>query len=687
MKTKNVLPVLILGQSFLINGQAMAQEQQQAATENKQAEAPKEKVEKQSKLKALLESAHLDIKTGVKLIDSKDVKLSVGVGYESEATIGGSYLGVDTFLVAGGYLPDNGLGVSIGREVTFIEKFNTRNESIHRELKGFTPKAIKERIPLTAEQALAMHEFQFVGFRAPLTISLGAASLGDQLNKMFEQNSFSRLFVTGETDIHIYRMPENRVRVRIFSLKEKGLEAGIGIKAIGVNTILRKLLKINPLEIFASKKNSDLFSVDYVFNLNDEEARNQYTNLVGQKFRVSKLKDIGAQVLSNLKIGSSKDISEAFYADLDEVQKVVDRDMTKSYEERGIIRLRQAHSDTDSTEVGIRSFIAKIISFVSSRKDANTFVSVTNVVNNMKQYILKTTTKQFKFELFTLFGKENKSESGLLLSAKTALNPETNKWGQQPTDVLGFQMRRFKKQLELSADDVKGMKETLQRNLPSEIFEKIQWPEWKLHHGTAKNVTLEQILFFNVPALQEIKLTQADISNKLLEIIRSRKEFGSEPKDYRERNVYGEEDERYQQYNRKQYEKAFSIEIRDIPNSLTTVLNKNETLENRLMHFDYLQQFDLFHEIGPILVMQLIPKNQLANIVSYKLSLSAKDKEGTTGEQTTYPEDNDKLEYMNIVSSAVAETNENSNRSFNVRLFINEKGESISLQELIKLNQ
>lgn len=686
MKTKTLLPLLILGQSFLVSNYAIAQQQETKDAANTKSESSVAAEDQELKeantswdnmngwLKSQLENASLKFSNRLLGITKGNLNAGADYGYESDPTIAGQYLSVDRWSLGLSYLPANGLGGSVSREVVYIDKFPNRRASLVR--KAYNPIA---RLPINSEKALALKEFQFVGFRAPLTLSLGASSL-KTLSEKANLPLNVKVFLTGEVDVQVYRMPGDLVRVRLFALKEKGLTGSVGLQLVGLNLLTKTVFDMNPVDVFATKSKSDLFSIDYVFNLANAESRAQYDQLLDKKYNVTGMNNLKAQVTglvtTNAKPGSNNEsFKELFYRDLEGIQSIVNRDITKDLNERAIVQLRTVENATSSTTMGINLGISKIAKLMVRRTDANTSISMTNIENNKKDYLLKTSSKEFNTELFTLFGQESKTESGLLASADEKFNAQ---------DVLGFQTRSFKKSLNYSQAEYTDLKRRLQKNLPAEILNHVKWPKWNFAGSTLKNISIEQLIFFNVQALQQIgSINTASIQTEMHYLIKNWGRFGSQPENSND-YIYGGTDPRLDAYNRRNYEEAYVNELKMIPQYLMVILNSKD-VEERLQNFHYLQDIPLFHEIGAALMLRLLPTDRLAEAINYRLALSGSDENNVRGELTNYPDDTTKQQYINVVASAIAETAYVSERSFNIKLFIDEKGNSISLAELAKL--
>lgn len=675
MKTKNLLPLLILGQSFLFTGHVLAQETVKVpAATNSNDEQELKKVNEEwghnlGFLKHQFENANLRFSNRLDPISVNDMKAGIGYDYGTTPTIGGKFLSVDKWTIGLRYLPSSGFGSQGTREVTYIGVHNNHRDSAVRQF--YNPIT---KLPTTADKALALNEKEFVGFRVPLTLYL-SKEIVNEINSKLKATANVGFFTTGEVDVHVYRMPESRVRVRLFALKEKGVTASAGLKVFGYNRLTSLILDIEPGEVFVTSKKSDLFSVDYIFDLSKQEGKDQYNKLLGQKYSIS-VKNIKELTKATNPIQDSSEMKNIFYSDLEQIQNIANTEVSKNISDRSIIRLRTAENETNSVTQGFRMTFSKVLRLLVGRTDAVNKIEMTNIENNKKNYVLETMTKEFSYEILSLFGRQNKAESGLL----TATDPKFN-----PQQVLGFQTRRYKKDLSFDKSEMDELKDKLTKNLPSDVLKNVNFPKWTFAKGPVKNVEIEQILFFNIPVLQSLgTITQAAVRQELTHLINNWGRFGSKPVNSEYAEIGTPDRQRLEDFHMKKYMSAYEQELELIPQLFTKVLNSNEKIADRLTTFSTLQNIPLFHEVGSALILRLVPQNRLAEAVNLRLSISGNDQDNVKGELSNYPTDSEKQELLNVVAAAVAETDHMTDRSFNVKLFINEQGESIGLPTLEK---
>ena len=126
------------------------------------------------------------------------------------------------------------------------------------------------------------------------------------------------------------------------------------------------------------------------------------------------------------------------------------------------------------------------------------------------------------------------------------------------------------------------------------------------------------------------------------------------------------------------YKSAYSYELHYIPQLLSQVLNKNESIDLRVKNFDLLHQIPLFRELGSALIMRLIPIAKLKESVSLELQVSGRKIKTV---DNVYPKNSD-LKESHLFNQVVEENAFATNRSFNLRQYMNEDGSSMTLKQL-----
>jgi hypothetical protein len=192
-----------------------------------------------------------------------------------------------------------GLNLEIGKDITYIQQFNTKAQSLFRlPYNPFTKLPVKSEIFFKKykDSSLVYKEGDLLIFKAPMIISFGKG-----LNSVFMNQanvgpgvSYS---LAGVFNIQVFRMKNNYVRVTINNSLEKsvGLNFGIniidsfipgyyilGFNALGA-VISNNFFNPNVIQFGSSYSNLVNHSYDFIFNLNSAEAREQYDLLMGPK--------------------------------------------------------------------------------------------------------------------------------------------------------------------------------------------------------------------------------------------------------------------------------------------------------------------------------------------------------------------------------------------------------------------
>lgn len=636
-------------------------------------------------------------------------RISVSVGKESisEAASNGKYLGIDKWrLGAGvGFLNTRfaDLGLSATREVTFIQQFPSRCKSLVRL--GYDPVT---KIPLTAERAMnRLKPGDFIAFTSPLTLGLGKG-----LETFIERTDLTRslggfsIYASGEFNIHVYRMDNNYVRVRFFAAKTKGADLNPGLKFYA----LSGLIGIKLIEAELGTALTNLFSADYVFNLNDPQSREMYDRVMGEKFELKKV--FGLTDAINPFAGD-RTIQKTLFSDLTEIESASIADLSKSLESRRVIRLSQGETETFSRRSGI-GFDLRIVKARHRTTVADSTVSFYDVTNEKQNYAIKTVSVQNLYNFFQLWGQEDNYNTAMLVKAN-----ERN----EPVSLAGLQNIRVKEDLSLSKDDVRELRQRLKR-LPEDITSILNLPDPDKLKGDIARARVEQSIFLDTQALEaQQSITFNSVKEELTRLILGwgkidalpegvnlnttsdeMKEPRAEALEKVRLNLYWakraktpEEVKEYMDIVNKNLLEAYSYELNKIPNFLSGLFGK-EDIKTKLDYYLKLQDIPLFNEMGVTLVLNLISKADKAGIstvkmkdaVSYRLSITGR---GIEPKITEYPVQEKNADGSDAISQNLQKSeifqrilNDNAyitDRSFNLRYYMNEKGDSWSLKEIV----
>lgn len=626
---------------------------------------------------------------------AKGLGFSSDYAIESKLSIGGKYSGIDIWDMNISASPELfgitnnsgiGVGISTSRQVTFIQQFNSRLESLMRlPYDPITKLPVHASIfdkktynVLTKKSELVIKEGDFIGLRAPLTLSLGkgfgerAAHLG------FEANLFWVL--GGEFDVHIFRMANNQVRVKIMAIKDDIKGGSIGLGLMGFNgfgeIIINRLIDTNLLKLTITKSDSDLFIADYIFNLNNAESRDMYDHLLSHKIKFLDLKALANHLKTANPFIKDSTTKEYLIGDLEPLNIASEADQNKPVAERRIIRVSSGKNNTASVSSGMKLNIFKLMKANSSMTKATSKATLDGYEDYKKEdkYILETRTANKSYELFNFWGAKEVLTTSLLFKTDDKFNPER---------IMGLQLTKSRQDMSMTESEYLALQRRYEKVLPQALTSYIQWPKWDFSEkSSAQNVFVQYELMFTENLFKvDLKLNAAMIRNELVNLLNSGMILKSMPINLpSETSMMRDQDSRFKAFKKNDYVNAYLSELSLIPNKLALALDKSAPLDVRhKAYLDLDQTTELFNEIREVLLLKLIPANLLPDVVLAKLALSAKKQEGAE----LYFPSKSVYDRNNSFREITYQTQYILNRSFDLRNYIKEDGSFYTAEEVL----
>lgn len=628
---------------------------------------------------------------------SKGLSIGGGLSLESSLSIGGKYSGVDVWNVNVSASPEIfgivnsspvGIGASASRQFTFIQQFEDRSSSILR-----VPYDPVTKIPIKSEMFFktktnrstgleepVIKDGDFIGYRAPLSISIGSGVSNVASHLGLNANLY--WVVSGEFDIHIFKMKNNLVRVKIIAIKDntRGISAGLslmGFNPIG-HLVLSRLIDTNLIQFNNSTTNSDFFIADYIFNLNKPESREMYDNVLGHKMKSLDLESITTQLKTANPLASDGTTQQRLVADLDHVNAVSTEDQKLPLADRRIIRVSSGKNKTASDSFGISLNLFKVIkanqTTTKSISKATIYAQDNHLVNN--KYLLETSSNNKSYDWFWLWGAKDLSTTSLLLNADDNF---------VPTNLLGYQVSRVKEDMSMSEGEFNDVKNSFMQILPTAISSFIKWPKWDFGvKNSVNNVYVQQeVLFTEGLFKSNVQVTEEKIRQELILIIKNYGKFRSMPMGLQADSGEGQQqDPRKIAYHRGDYINAFNKDWEQyvIPNKLAIVLNSQYTIADRYKAYAELNQdVPLFAEINAALLLRIFPAEDLGKVAIAKLIMSGRNQESIEA----YFPSKDEYNKSNVFREVTYQTQYILNRSFDLRNFIKEDGSIYSAEEIL----
>ncbi|OFZ30655.1 MAG: hypothetical protein A2622_13370 [Bdellovibrionales bacterium RIFCSPHIGHO2_01_FULL_40_29] len=678
MKKKIVMSVLAL--TPLLPGAAIAQDQVNAKTEATTPPASGGFVEL---LQDSLASTRL----------SGSMKLLSGeMGYgiyidgryrpESKPSVNGLYSRVDAFNLTGNVLIGELLGknlianpgIGAGREIVFVRHFKKQSDSI------FTlPHALKQ-LPKNSEKALALAEGTFVSFRAPMVVSLSEKMI-DNFGKIGKATLATTvgvsMFASGEFDIHVFRMKDNMVRVKLFALNQTGggIETRLSIFGLvpGAGSLLSRYFDFDLIKMGLKQTDSKLFLNDYVFNLNNAESRAFYDNLMGQKYSMTDF-----PVMSVVPGRANDVLKNRLYANLVVIDQAAKADLSLDLNQRRIVRIIKGENKTNSEENRFRlnlKFLKVVKNSSWSTGVLKVFDSEDRVsdVYKLKGYSNESSTN---YNLFWLKGGKEKTNYSGSLILKTDAKLMTQ-------GFEGFNWNHRYESSNFRKSEYNQLMAQINDLIPEQFRAGIKIPKWDIADG--KSAFIEREIFVGKEALKYLEsVSQDKMIQAFNEILAQSNHLKSLPYGIASLTIHEgtpyTESDRINAYNKGDFVTAYSWDVQYMASFLSRIANSNLSMKEREAEFEKLSfHTPVFYEIGPMLFLKIIPESKLDETVTMRLRMSA---HGQKAFDECFPSVK-ACGQTNIFREVSAQNELITERTFNLRHYMNEKAEIYTLPEIM----
>ncbi|AHI06979.1 hypothetical protein BDW_12395 [Bdellovibrio bacteriovorus W] len=611
------------------------------------------------------EIAKQEIGSSVSLVNAEILSgLTTSLRYKIESEpsyIGGYYNRIDKYslkidLRPGDFIDalDTPVGINLqkGSEITFVRQFKSQKDSLLSL--PYTP----ANLPFTAEKALdKLNPGDFVAFEGHLSL---VVSMGHSFFQgVLDAGASTHALVSGNFMVHIFRMVDNQVRVKLIGVRGKGIGAGAGIELgedlsfIGLNIIdrrIEKLLNITPLRLNAGINNKDVFMLDYVFNLNDALAREAYNQLLLYKVQ---LKDVK---IAN-PFATRKDLMDELMTDLNLVEELSLEDAQIPAPLRRVHRVFKGSTEVDTKESSMR-FGLSLWKFQAGRAYAENKVLNYDSSDRQEHFLLNTFSSYKKTKvLFGLFGEESLTTSNLLFTA----DPNWSA-GRFVTLTSSNQM----KMKDVSDRDLRRIQKTVLETIGHKAYAGIDWTPWTSIPGKKVNAYFKQEVFFNPEALIVLPHLKAVSLAARFERYIERKGRPQASALFDPGHTAG--------YFLGGWIHEFKGDFRKIGESLETVIRQDKSIDDRYEAFETLHKIPVWRERGIGFLMDFFTEEQRSKVLRYELVLSA---QGVTGVNHVFGNFKEERLYKSLMYIQ----NIIHNRSFDLRMYADENGELRTLQQ------
>lgn len=478
-----------------------------------------EAMEKESKIMTRLreEIADLEVKFNLDFFDIdlfEGINLSSRYRYEVEPSYEAEYFSrIDKWRlradVSVGDIIKNSsplhFNIRKDSEVVFVRQFKSKKDAMLAKPYSF------DKLPVKAEVADKLEPGDFVSLPANMTVAFGATT---NFGPAKVPGSAGVYYVAhGQFLVHIYKMKDNKVRLKVIA--ERGASRGAGTKIeadvefAGISIVDRAIKRVFDLEFLdagTSKGTGHQLIIDYVFDMNNEEARSAYDRILNSSF---KFKDISI-FSKNITHGN---MENGLVATFEKAEDLVTKDL--EVENKRVERLFKGFNDFSITRKKIKIGLI-LANFKKDNQYTQNHIAFEDDHGNKEYFYYPTYTRNKKAKLKTWpFNFKEETETQLFGLAPTKSNGESDYYSD-------FGLNYYRKDKSFNAEEQVKVHQILMDNLPLSLYEQINWEEWK-EFDRKRNVRIFFQVIFKANAFEEVKdLSRSQVEERILDYLEER---------------------------------------------------------------------------------------------------------------------------------------------------------------------
>lgn len=293
-----------------------------------------------------------DVNIGTRLfnITDEDTGISLATRYRREvegAGVSGYWLRSDTYTVetgidAGNFLfnMNSPLGLGLEKDTTlkFVRQFTDRREAVLSIQIDDNLKKIPVNAQVVRDNLVPGDYFStkakmnmFLGFKPSAS---PVAGITTNLNAYY--------VLSGKFIIQTYRMPEDKIRVKIFAgeTRTRGATATaeVGYEFFQINPgsqltelLVEQIFDFDLLELFIKREQGEIMVFDYIFDLKNEEASSAFDDLMSPRLMINDAR-IASQIFSDERVAT-----ERLLSNIPKIAQIAEEDRDKEVKriERG----------------------------------------------------------------------------------------------------------------------------------------------------------------------------------------------------------------------------------------------------------------------------------------------------------------------------------------------------------------
>lgn len=574
----------------------------------------------------------LDIKTNIPLVEldlADGIETSLRYRYLVEPSyLGNYYTRVDQMefnlnVNPTDYIDVNehiGMSMKRGTKLSVVRQFPSQKQALIAPPTSL----LLSRLPTTAERAIdRLQVGDLVSFQTELTFSVGASYA--KAHGWLTANLYAAYIVRGEFEVRVYRLPDNKVRMQIFSTGQKYKSIGgrlsltEDIEIFGVSIVdkrIEKLVRTTFLDLGVSFGRQKLFLMDYVLKLDEPRVAKAYNDILSASTDIKHIIDFNIVHPNRNNEKILKHIASQF----NELEKIAkDEHRRKVGPEKRLVRRIFKGNNINDFNGGHFRIGFNFLRFEAGSIFRDIHLSRDTEDGKKEYYGFPSFTETNESRL--LFGLAGKFKGEL---SYNMLFRENEK--QEPIEFLnlGGYFNYSDKVLDVRTQ--RRIRYAIREHLPLPVFNMINWGDWN-QEITRKNARVYADYYFHKSAFQYLR----PYSQKQLEsLLRDYLDNLKTPLNVSEshRNVSGDycaTDETRERLRGIHRRDKYTGDICYISYHLYQAVQNHHDPQFARDAFLGLKGNELFRKVGIGLLSTLIPEEALIEVFRFEMHWMAKD--------------------------------------------------------------
>lgn len=544
--------------------------------------------------KALAEIAKTDIELEIPV--EADIIDGVRLGIFARPKIEPSYIAnqytrIDTYqlkipISPGDYFDLGLFSFSLvpDRKIIHARQYQDQFDALEKKMKH-PIKSIPRNAKMMRDK---MREYDYVSFSASMNIATGLA--WSDLPNDYIFGAHALYLLNGDFQINLFRMKNNRARIRIMFHQTKGQSKGLSgvlkpnLEVFGMSLLDKRLnrwLKLDLTSKFWNKLKHEVVLFDYVINLNDPSASHAFDIFMDQAARLK---------LSSRSI-PNKDTDKLYNKiinDITQLELIAAQDASKAFSEKRVHRVFKGkdQSYVESQPWTIGNSFAK---YRSDKIYAHHNITSYQNDESAKYYLYDSYNHRSMTRLlFGRFRDEKSFSIGALFNTNEQFKADHQ-------GELNFTYDRTDKYYRIKEQE--EVLNLLFDTLPREIASQVDLKDYSGYKDLENATVYMQVIFYPQVYATIPDIPAMTIQTKINE---------------------------YQNLKKLKFNKIENIEIaKMIIPQLEIIFNSTKSTNERISALMSLRNSILFHRIGLGVLLHLMPYNQLENVISVDLMMSS----------------------------------------------------------------